>query len=316
MTAPPSTDAARPADGAGAAGETEALYGLLFGRSHTTTEVVSAGTLTRVGARPSLPAYVRQLWKRRHFLWAESRAKVTSGTRENLLGTAWLVLKPVLDALTYFLIFGLLLKSSRGIDNFLGYLVIGVFLFSFTTRCVTGGARSVLAGRNLIRAFAFPRVSLPIAVVLREVINLVPVLGAMVAVLLVLPPVEVLTWRVALIPGVLALQILFATGLAMLLARWASALPDLNQLIGFATRLWLYGSAVFFSYDQFIDHPTALVLMEANPMFMVLDMVRDCLLYGQTPALQSWLWLGAWALGTFVVGFLVFWQGEESYGRA
>jgi teichoic acid transport system permease protein len=292
------------------------LYSMLFAGPPSTTEVVSAGRLTRVGARPPLGVYLGQLWNRRHFLWAEARAKVTSGTRENLLGTLWLVLKPILDGLTYFLIFGLLLRSDRGIDNFLGYLVIGVFLFSFTTRCVTGGAKSISAGKNLIRAFTFPRASLPLAVVLREMLNMVPVLAAMMAIIVVLPPAEVFTWRVALVPVALALQVLFVTGLALLLARCVSVLPDLNQLIGFATRLWLYGSAVFFSYERFLEHPTILALMEANPMFMVLDIVRDCLLYGVTPALSSWLGLSAWAVGTLIVGFLYFYRGEESYGRA
>ncbi|ARK04623.1 phosphate ABC transporter permease [Cellulosimicrobium sp. TH-20] len=292
------------------------LYSMLFAGPPSTTEVVSAGRLTRVGARPPLGVYLGQLWNRRHFLWAEARAKVTSGTRENLLGTVWLVLKPVLDGLTYFLIFGLLLKSSRGIDNFIGYLIVGVFLFSFTTKAVTGGANSIRNGRNLIRAFSFPRASLPISVILRGMLDMIPVLGAMVVLLAVMPPAEVFTWRVVLVPGVLALQVLFTTGLALLLARCVAVVPDLNQLISFGMRLWLYGSAVFFSYDQFIDHPTALALMEANPMFMVLSMVRDCLLYGVTPALSSWLGLGAWAVGTLVVGFLFFYHGEESYGRA
>ncbi|MGW6265474.1 ABC transporter permease [Cellulosimicrobium funkei] len=292
------------------------LYSMLFAGPPSTTEVVSAGRLTRVGARPPLGVYLGQLWNRRHFLWAEARAKVTSGTRENLLGTVWLVLKPVLDGLTYFLIFGLLLKSSRGIDNFIGYLIVGVFLFSFTTKAVTGGANSIRNGRNLIRAFSFPRASLPISVILRGMLDMIPVLGAMVVLLAVMPPAEVFTWRVVLVPGVLALQVLFTTGLALLLARCVAVVPDLNQLISFGMRLWLYGSAVFFSYDQFIDHPTALALMEANPMFMVLSIVRDCLLYGVTPALSSWLGLGAWAVGTLVVGFLFFYHGEESYGRA
>jgi len=292
------------------------LYSMLFAGPPSTTEVVSAGRLTRVGARPPLGVYLGQLWNRRHFLWAEARAKVTSGTRENLLGTLWLVLKPVLDGLTYFLIFGLLLKSSRGIENFIGYLIIGVFLFSFTTKAVTSGANSIKNGRNLIRAFAFPRASLPISVILRGMLDMIPVLGAMVVLLALMPPAEVFTWRVALVPAVLALQVLFTTGLALLLARCVAVVPDLNQLISFAMRLWLYGSAVFFSYDQFIDHPTALALMEANPMFMVLSMARDCLLYGVTPALSSWLGLSAWAVGTLVVGFLFFYRGEESYGRA
>ena len=291
------------------------FYSILFQSPEAHIEVISAGRLTRVGARPPLGKYLAQLWNRRYFLWADARAKVTSGTRETLLGTAWLVLKPILDGLTYFLIFGLLLKSSRGIENFLGYLIIGVFLFSFTTRCVTGGARSITSGRNLIRAFSFPRAALPISVVLREVLNLVPVLGAMVFILAVLPPGEVITWRALLVPAVLALQVVFCTGLALFLARAAAKIPDLNQLISFAMRLWLYGSAVFFSYDTFIDHPTVLSLMEANPMFMVLDMVRNCLLYGATPPASMWLALSAWAFGTLIVGFLFFWRGEESYGQ-
>ncbi|MFF8347518.1 ABC transporter permease [Cellulosimicrobium funkei] len=308
MTGKTSTTESRPTRGD--------LYSMLFAGPPSTTEVVSAGRLTRVGARPPLGVYLGQLWNRRHFLWAEARAKVTSGTRENLLGTVWLVLKPVLDGLTYFLIFGLLLKSSRGIDNFLGYLIVGVFLFSFTTKAVTSGANSIKSGRNLIRAFAFPRASLPISVILRGMLDMIPVLAAMVVILAVLPPAEVFSWRVVLVPAVLALQVLFTTGLALFLARCVAVVPDLNQLISFGMRLWLYGSGVFFSYDQFIDHPTALALMEANPMFMVLNMVRDCLLYGVTPALSSWLGLSAWAVGTLVVGFLFFYRGEESYGRA
>jgi teichoic acid transport system permease protein len=48
---------------------------------------------------------------------------------------------------------------------------------------------------------------------------------------------------------------------------------------------------------------------------MVLDAARDCLLYGVVPEMSTWVGLGAWAAGALVVGFLVFWQAEESYGR-
>lgn len=285
-------------------------------QSAAAVHVVPAGRLRRVGARPPLGDYVASLWERRHFLWADALAKVTSGTRETYLGTAWLVVRPMLDGLAYFLLFGLLMSVSRGIPNFLGYLIIGVFLFSFTSQCVTRGATSVLDGRNLVRAFAFPRAALPIAVVLREVLNLFLTLVAMVTLVLVLPPGEVLTWRVVLIPGVLVLQTVFCAGLALLLARVTTSLPDMRLIIGLGMRFWLYGSAVFFSYEQFVGHPTLLALLQANPMFMVLDMVRDCLLYGRTPAASTWWALGAWAVGTFLVGFVVFWRAEESYGRA
>jgi teichoic acid transport system permease protein len=181
---------------------------------------------------------------------------------------------------------------------------------------VTGGAKSIQSGRNLIRAFAFPRASLPISVVLRGILNLAPTLGAMFLLLLLLPEEEAWNSAAFLFPAILGLQILFITGLALFLARLAAMLPDLNQLISVAMRFWLYGSAVFFSIDRFEKYPRIVGIMEANPMYMVLDGARDCLLYGTVPAASTWIGLGAWAVGTLVLGFLFFWKGEESYGRA
>jgi teichoic acid transport system permease protein len=291
------------------------LYADVFRQQAASLEVVSAGRLSLVGARPPIPVYLSQLWRRRHFLLAEARAKVTSGTRETVLGQAWLVINPILNGLAYYLIFGLVLDASRGIPNFLGYLIIGVFLFQFTTQCATGGAKSITGGRNLIRAFTFPRASLPISVVLRAILNLVPVLGAMFLLILILPDEENWTAAAALFPVVLVLQVVFSTGIALLLARATSALPDLNQLISVAMRFWLYGSAVFFSIDRFEAYPWIVGIMEANPMYMVLDASRDTLLYGEFPAASTWLGLSAWAFGTLLVGFVAFWRAEETYGR-
>lgn len=291
-------------------------YTALFEASPTTTKLVTLGNLSRVGARPPLGQYVRLLWARRHFLWADARAKVTSGTRQSLLGNAWMVLNPLLNGLAYYLIFGLLMKNARGIDNFIGYLLIGVFLFQFTTQSINGGARSVQSGKNLIRAFTFPRAALPISVVLRNVLNLGPTLVTLAALIYFVPPAEEYTWRIALVAGALALQVMFTTGLSLLVARWAAALPDIQNLIGMVMRIWLYGSAVFFSFDRLlVDNPDLKVWLEANPMFIVLDIVRDCVLYATTPDPMRWVWLGGWAVGTLVVGFVTFWRAEETYGR-
>ncbi|WP_106266438.1 MULTISPECIES: ABC transporter permease [Isoptericola] len=292
------------------------LYTEIFRQQATSLEVVSTGRLKQVGARPPIRQYIGQLWSRRHFLWAEARAKVTSGTRETVLGQAWMIINPILNGLAYYLIFGLILDTSRGIDNFLGYLVIGVFLFQFTTQCVTGGAKSIQSGRNLIRAFTFPRASLPISVVLRGLLNLAPTIAAMLLLIVLLPEDETWTTAALLFPLVLALQTLLATGITLFFARLTTVLPDLSQLISVGMRLWLYASAVFFSIDRFEQYPWITGLMEANPMYMVLDAARDCLLYATVPDVATWVGLASWSVGALVVGFLFFWQGEESYGRA
>jgi teichoic acid transport system permease protein len=278
-------------------------------------EVVGKWALSPVGRRPSLPAYVRALHHRRHFIWTDARSRAFSGNHGMLLGNLWLVARPLLDGVTYFVIFGLLLQTSRGIENFIGYLLIGIFLFQYTGRSLSNGAAAVTGGRNMIRAFNFPRASLPVSVVVREAIGMLPVLATMTVMILAIPPHAEVTWRWALFPAIFALQTVFNLGVAFFAARVTARIPDLKNLLGFVSRFWMYGSAVMFSFDRFVDHPGILAVLELNPAFIVLDMARDVLLYATTPSLSSWMTLTAWAFGTAVLGFLFFWRAEERYGR-
>ena len=54
-----------------------------------------------------------------------------------------------------------------------------------------------------------------------------------------------MTWL--LVIPVLALQFVFNTGLALILARLGGKTPDLAQLMPFIMRTWMYSSGVMFS---------------------------------------------------------------------
>lgn len=279
-------------------------------------EAVDISRLRPIGQRPGLGNYVSALWSRRYFIWEDSRARAFSGNRDTLLGNAWLVGRPILDGLTYYLIFGVLLGTARGIENFIGFLLIGIFMFSFTGRALTGGAGVMMgSGKNLVRAFSFPRASIPLALVIRDAISMLPVIATMLVMIMVIPPHAHVTWRWLLFPVVFLLQVLFNTGLVFYAARITSAIPDLRLLLGFISRFWLYGSGVMFSLERFVTHPTILEIVQLNPAYCVLELSRELLLYGTTPSLRLWLVLGLWAIVTPVLGFLYFWQAEEEYGR-
>lgn len=287
----------------------------MFETNEPRVEAVSQLGLKSVGRRPNMGDYLTALWRRRHFILADSRARVASGGQQMVLGQAWLVLKPVLDALVYLVVFGFLLQTDGGIDNFLGYLIIGVFMFQFTSRCLLQGGTSITGGKSLIHAFAFPRAALPIAAVVRETLSMLPVLCTMALLVVLLPPGADLSWRWALFPFVFALQIVFNMGIAFIAARLVAHLRDMTHVLSLVSRFWLYGSAVFFTIDRFKDLPEIVAIMRVNPVFVVLDMTRDLLLYATTPAASSWLLLAAWAAASLIAGFLFFWRGEERYGN-
>lgn len=271
--------------------------------------------LSPASGRPDFREYVTQLVERRHFITMQAWSQSTHQHRGTFLGNAWLILAPVLDALIYFLIFGILLQVSRGVENFFGYLVIGVFMFTYTTRCMNSAAGVIHTNRGMIRAFAFPRAALPLASVLREMFGTLPVVFALTVMLLAVPPHVDLTVYWLLVPVVFLLQTLFNLGVALIVARLASALPDLRQVIPYIVRLWFYGSAVMFAVERFDTVSWIGAAVRANPMYVFLTVYRELLLEGTMPDAATWGVVTAWALGTTIVGMLFFWRGEVSYGR-
>lgn len=271
--------------------------------------------LTLVGGRPPLPEYLRQVWQRRSFIYALARFRIEAENQQNRLGMAWVVLKPLLNAGLYGTIFGVLLASGRP-PHFVEFLVIGVFLFEFFATSFTSGAKSITTNTALVQSLAFPRMALPVAVVLQRLLQFVPMLAIMVvAVAAFGHPVSV-GWLL-LVP-LTALLFLFNTGLALVAARLTVHVRDLNNLLPFLTRITFYTTGIFFSIEQrFADDPLVLRIASFVPLHEFLTLARGILL--DDPAFEAppefWWYACAWSITVLVVGVLFFWSAEERYGR-
>ncbi|GHD11813.1 ABC transporter permease [Zhihengliuella salsuginis] len=276
---------------------------------------VSPHDLVSIGARPGFFEYIRQIWQFRSFIHFDSRSRIATGNSDDALGRIWLVLNPILNGATYFFVFGILLDTAKNIPNFLGYLIIGTFMFRFTTGAITQGARALNNNQSMMRAFNFPRATLPLAVNVRELMSQVIVITTMLVLILAIPPLEEISWLWLLIFPVVIVQFLFNLGLSLLLCRIVTRFPDVVNLISFGTRIWLYLSCVFFSLDRFENNPGIYQAMQLNPLFCVLDITRDALLYGNVPSFERWAVLGTWTLVLLIVGSIAFWKAEESYNQ-
>lgn len=282
------------------------------------TQLAQRYGLSVSGQRPDVAEYVRRLWSRRAFIVTFAQAKVTASYASATLGSFWTVITPLVNAGVYYLIFGVLLGTDHGVANFIAYLCTGVFVFHFTQQVAMAGTRSIADHVSLVRAMHFPRASLPLALTLVQLQQLLAALAVLAAIVLVTG--EPITWSWLLVLPVIALQTVFSAGLAMILARLTARTTDLKQLMPFVLRTWLYGSGVFYSLDDFIDDapgPLA-VLLHWNPMVAFIDLIRYALI-GSLPDARMpdhlWLSAGLWSLVIGAGGFLFFWAAEEEYGR-
>ena len=274
-----------------------------------------ADGLSPVGVRPSLDEYISQLWERRHFIWMDAQHRVLSQNSRNRLGSAWLLLRPLMDAAFYFLIFGVVLNIQReGIDNYGAYIIIGVLMFRATATSVTSSPSALASGKAIIRAFTFPRAAIPISAVLKDGLQMVWAVGAMLVMIAVIPPFETPAFTWFLIIPVLVLQWMLNLGISFVLSRIGFRFPDTGQLMSFVSRVLMYGSGVIIPIEQLLTHPVATAIIEANPIFQMLKIYRTLLMDGALPPAESWMILGGWAAGLLILGFVFFWRGEASYG--
>jgi teichoic acid transport system permease protein len=265
-------------------------------------------------------------------------------------GQPWQVLTPLLNAAVYYLIFGVILGTSRGVPNFLGFLITGIFVFNFTQRAFITTSRVMPDSLPLIRALPFPRACLPIGYVLIELEQLGMALIVLTAI--VLGTGEPLTWYWLLAIPALLLQSVFNVGMGLFLARLGAGADDFSQLLPFLVRTWMYASGVLFSIQtigSLRHHPVISYLLQVNPAAVFITLVRNAILESQRLAApgskpynarlcdlyyhssnhvyasaycrptitvsELWLYGAAWAVVALVIGFLFFWEAETRYGR-
>jgi teichoic acid transport system permease protein len=112
-----------------------------------------------------------------------------------------------------------------------------------------------------------------------------------------------------------ALQVMFVTGVSLMLARIGAKARDLSQLLPFFTRTWRYMSGVFFSITVFAEKIPSWgqAVLTYNPGAVFIDLVRDTMMRSHTMPPAIWLAGVLWAVTTFGLGLRYFYRGERRY---
>lgn len=272
--------------------------------------------LTRVGARPPLPTYLKQVWERRDFTLSLARYRIQSENERNRLGMAWVLLRPSFQALVYGTVFGFIMTGASRPDNFVSFLVIGVFSLEFFNSSMNGGAKAIISNTSLVQSLPFPRMVLPLAKVLENLMNFMPTLALMFILAIIFGSRP--DWSWFLFIPLVALFTIFNLGVALIFSRITVHFRDLSQLIPFVSRMIFYTSGVFFDPSRLLEGrpPILGTIYDWHPLHNVLSISRGILLEDHQMPVEYWFNFSVWAVVLVTVGTVFFWKAEERYGRA
>jgi len=233
------------------------------------------------------------------------------------LGYVWTLVRPLLlfgVLWVFFTKVGHVNQGKTPGEHFYGAQLLGsIVLFTFFAEATTGAVRSVVDRENLVRKIHFPRLVIPISVVLLALFNL----GLNLIVVMVFAVGSgvrpMLSWLE--LPLIIGAIVLLAAGVAMLLSALFVHFRDIQPIWEVISQILFYASPVIISIETVtarLSH-TLLHVYMLNPLAVIFQQFRHAIVTHAT--LSAGQALGSWAallepfaivLGIFVIGFAVF----------
>jgi ABC-2 type transport system permease protein len=226
------------------------------------------------------------------------------------LGYLWQLMKPLLLFGVMLFVFTKAVRLGTGVAEYPVVLLSGIVMFTFFAESTATAVSSVVDREALVRKIHFPRLVIPISVVLTAYFNLVLNYTAVVIFMLA-RGVEIRWSWLELIPLVLFLG-LFATGLAMILSSLFVRFRDVRPIWEVVLQAIFYGSAIFYPIER-IPSVRLQHLIMCNPLAAVVQQIRHAVIDPTAPTagqaiggdVRLLVPIGL-TLGLFAVGFWFF----------
>jgi ABC-2 type transport system permease protein len=194
--------------------------------------------------------------------------------RRSYLGTAlgylWSLARPLLLFAVLLAVFTQAFDLGDSVRNYPMLLLFNIVLFGFFQEATTQSVSSIISQESVVRKTQFPRLVIPLAVVLTSLFNLAVNLVVVLAFLLIggIEP----TWTWLLFPLVLAGLLVLTTAVATLLSALYPRYRDTAIIWSVAATALFYGTPVLYPLE-IVSQPLR-DLIALNPLTPLFELAR------------------------------------------
>ena len=188
-----------------------------------------------------------------------------------VLGYVWSLLRPLLLFAVLLFVFTKIFRLGSTVPHYPELLLFNIVLFGFFQESTTSAVTSVVAQEGIVRKTQFPRLVIPLSIVLTGLMNLG--LNLIVVFVFIIAGGVDPIWTWLLLPVVVLALAVLTTAVSMLLSALYVRFRDLLLIwTVFATMLF-YGTPILYP----INIPTTegfRALLMANPIAVILEQAR------------------------------------------
>jgi ABC-2 type transport system permease protein len=187
-----------------------------------------------------------------------------------LLGYLWSLCRPLLLFAVLLLVFTHVVRLGTQVPNYAEMLLLNIVLFGFFSEATNAAVPSIVGQEGIVRKTQFPRLVIPLSVVLTSVFNLV--LNLIVVFVFLLASGISPRWTWLLLVVVVAVLTLLTTALAMLLSSLFPRFRDVGIIWTVLATALFYATPVI--YPLQVLHGTFRQVAALNPLAPLFELAR------------------------------------------
>jgi lipopolysaccharide transport system permease protein len=240
--------------------------------------------------------------------------------RGSALGVFWSFGNPLLLLLVYSAVFKYFVANRSSVQPYALFLFCGLLPWTWFSSSLNEAVGVLVSGGNLIKKVLFPAEVLPIVSVAANMVHFLlglPILGAFLLYYAwvgstpppdggaAVPLVGLHMAELAWLPVVILVQLVFTTGLALLLSALAVHFRDIRDILANILTFWFFATPIIYSWR---DVPELKFWLDLNPMTHLIVSYQEILFHSENQFGHVWwlLVMAAVSIAVFLVGYWVF----------
>jgi ABC-type polysaccharide/polyol phosphate export permease len=275
--------------------------------------------LSKKSAFENLPTYdsaqrnlapvveLQEDWRYRDLIFFLVRRDITSRYKRSVLGIAWTMLNPLGMMIVLSIVFSQVFRIA--IEDYPAYVLSGLIAWNFFSQTSSSAIYALVWGGDLLQRIYIPRSIFAISSIGTGLINLLLSIVPLVLVMLVIGTPLHLT--ILLAPLAMFLLALFSLGMGLLISTIGIYFYDVVEMFTIILMAWMYLTPIIYTLDLLPANIQR--LLQLNPMVHLVELFRSLIFYGKIPTLEQWLISTGFAVGTFLVGWLVFTSKSDEF---
>jgi lipopolysaccharide transport system permease protein len=241
--------------------------------------------------RSNMGTYVDEVWRSRFFWLSLVKMDLQLRYRRSMLGVGWSMLHPL--ASTCVLCFAFHELFGQSLRSYAPYLMVGLAWWGYVSGVTIQGCQCFVDAESYIRQHSLPMAVYPLRNALGNMIHFVIALTVVLVLVWCFPPLDSVRGfgkllALAILPFSLTLLLLLGWAVSVLAGYVNSAFRDIQHLATIGFQLLFYLMPIIYppgSSTQTRLEP----LFKYNPLVPFLDIVREPVLKGQIPPLETFL---------------------------